>query len=348
MTGPTAPLLAQVTLAALLALAVLWWWVRGAQRRARRRSLRQGLARTGAGEAPDPALEQAFAQARQRLQAPYDRPWVLFLGDADTRMPALLRAAGPDGEPLGDAHGSFWRWWLMPRLVAIEVDARLVAPEDEAGPPAREVLAGWYQALLALAERRGALPLDGIVLCVDARSLLAGPQAAAALAERLRRRADEASRHLRLRLPTQVLVSGLDQLPGYAQVRAALPAQVLAQAVGFRVPAGTLVVIDDVLDDISERLRALRMALLRQQADATGRLAVFEFFGQWLALQAGLGAFLKRLFAPDTAPGSATYRLRGRGLYFVAAPIEGRQPAFVEELFTRFLPVERAFPRPRR
>ena len=126
------------------------------------------------------------------------------------------------------------------------------------------------------------------------------PQAASELAARLRHRADEASQHLRLRLPTQVLVTGLDQLPGYAAVRAALPDDVLAQVVGFRVPSGTLVIIDDVLNDLFDRLRALRMALLREQVDAPGRLAVHEFFVQWLALQAGLAGFLKRLFAPAT------------------------------------------------
>jgi type VI protein secretion system component VasK len=119
---------------------------------------------------------------------------------------------------------------------------------------------------------------------------------------------------------------------------------VLAQAVGIRVPAGALVVIDDVLNEWAQRLRALRMALLRQQTDAPGRLAVHEFFLQWLAVQEGLSVFLKRLFAPGSAP----YRLRGRGLYFVAAPPDHRAPAFVQDLFTRFLPVERAFPRLRR
>lgn len=357
MTVPNPILLAQVTLACLLALAALWWFVRGARRWARRRSLRQCLEQTGLDETPLPLLDEAFDQARQQLQGDgsarpqvlYHTPWVLFLGDAASRVPDLLRAAGPATTAHGDARDSFWRWWVMARVVAIEIDARLVEPEDEAGPPpARQLLAGWYRALLALAERRGALPLDGIALCVDARSLLAGPQAVTALAARLRQRADEASQHLRLRLPTQVLVTGLDQLPGYAAVREALPADVLAQAVGFRVPAGTLVIIDDVLNDLSERLRALQMALLRQQADATGRRAVHEFFLHWLALQAGLGVFLKRLFAPATTPDAATYRLRGRGLYFVAAPAQERPPAFVLELFTRFLPMERAFPGLRR
>ncbi|MGR4868956.1 type VI secretion system protein [Variovorax sp. LARHSF232] len=356
MTQAQLNLVWQVALASMLSLALLWWLARGARRWARQRSLRQALARVGGSDTP--ALEQAFVQARQALQpgaahvrpqALHARPWVLFLGSRAAAVPELLRAAdASSAAPHGDAAASFWRWWLMPGLVAIETDARLPELEDESAPHARQLLANWYQALLVLADRRGALPLDGIALCVDAQSLLTGPQAAGELAARLRRRADEASQHLRLRLPTQVLITGLDRLPGYAAVRAALPEEVLAQAVGFRVPVGTLVVIDDMLNDLSDRLRALRMALLREQVDAPGRLAVHEFFVQWLALQAGLSAFLKRLFAPNAAP--APYRLRGRGLYFVAAPAAStdiQAPAFVADLFSRFLPLERAFRRAR-
>lgn len=337
----------QVAVGSLLALVLLWWLARGARRWARQRSLRQALARNGG--AANPALERAFAQVRQALQhgaarlrpqALYDRPWMLFLGDGRSRTPELLAAASPDAAAYGEGAASFWRWRVMPRMVAIETDPRLVELEDDNTEAGRELLSAWYQSLLLLAERRSAQPLDAVALCVDAQSLMAGPQAATDLAARLRDRADEASHHLRLRLSTQILITGLDHLPGYAAVRDALPPEVLAQAVGFRVPAGTLVVIDDVLDELSQRLRALHMALLREQADAPGRLAVHEFFTQWLALQAGLGAFIKRLFAPSGAP----FRLRGRALYFVAAPtVEAQSPAFVADLFTRFFPQERAY-----
>lgn len=337
----------QVAVGSALALVLLWWLARGARRWARQRSLRQALARSGG--AFSPALDLAFAQARQALQprtarlrpqALYDRPWMLFLGDSRSSVPALLDTAGRDIPSYGDSAGSFWRWQLLPRMVAIDVDPRLLEPADANAPATRELLCAWYQALLVLAERRGAQPLDAVALCVDAQSLMAGPQAATDLATRLRRRADEASHHLRLRLSTQILVTGLDRLPGYAKVCESLPAEVLAQAVGFRVPAGTLVVIDEVLDELGQRLQSLRMALLRQQADAQGRLAVHEFFSQCKALEAGLQAFLTCLFAP----GGAAFRLRGRALYFVATPAAGTQaPAFAADLFARFLPLERAY-----
>lgn len=336
-----------VAAASLLALVLLWWLARGSRRWARQRSLRQALARSG-GSA-NPAIEQVFAQARQALQhgaarlrpqALYDRPWMLFLGDGKSRVQELLAATGPDTPTHGDSTQSFWRWWLMPNMVAIELDPRLVDPATDDSATGRELQCAWYQALLVLAERRGAQPLDAVTLCVDAQSLADGPQAAADLAARLRQRADEASRHLRLRLSTQIVITGLDRLPGYAAVCDALAPDVLAQAVGFRVPAGTLVVIDEVLGQLAQRLQALRMALLRQQSDAQGRLAVHEFFSHWLALQDGLSAFLKRLFAPSSAP----FRLRGRALYFAGTPTGSAQPAaFAADLFARFFPVERAY-----
>jgi len=364
-------------LACLVALALLWWIVRGAQRWRRQRSLRQALARVqqadpGTGAPPTTsALDAAFGAARQALQqaappgrrraALYQRPWVLFLGESDNRVGDLLHAAAapdaPDasGAPrlYGSLPDSFWRWHLLPDLVAIEVDPRLV--ELPAEPPdlpaARRLLGCWFHALLLLARCRGALPLDALVLCIDAQQLLRGAQATTELAARLRLRADEASQHLRLRLPTQVLVTGLDRLPGYASVREMLPEPMPAQAVGIRVPPGALLVIDEVLDDLGLRLRALRMGLLQQQPDqppdAARQLAVHRFFGQWLALQAGVSLALRRIFAASSA---APYRLRGRGLYYVAAPDVSTpaQPAFVADLFSRFLPAERAFARLRR
>lgn len=343
-------LLGHSVLASLIALALLWWLARGARRFSRARSLRQALARTG-GVASS-TLEAAFEQARQALQpgaarlrpqALYAQPWMLFLGDRRSRVSDLLEAAAAGSPVSHGVPGSFWRWWLLPRLVAIECDPRLVEPagEDDA-PGTRNLQANWYSALLSVAEHRGAQPLDAVALCVDAQSLMAGPQAAGELAARLRRRADEASQQLRLRLSTQVVVTGLDRLPGYAVVRAAIPDEVLGQVVGVRVQAGTLVVIDDALGQMSQRLDALRMALLREQDDAPGRLAVHEFFAHWQVIRPGLSAFLKRVFAPSSAP----FRLRGRALYFVAAPAaaDAQQPAFVADMFGRFFPMERAYP----
>ena len=61
----------------------------------------------------------------------------------------------------------FWRWRFLPSMVAIE--ARPAAVHEPATPRERSL---WYQALLALADQRERLPLNGIVVCVSAARLL--------------------------------------------------------------------------------------------------------------------------------------------------------------------------------
>jgi len=349
MTALQSPLLWQVTLASVLAFLLLWWLTTGARHTSRRRTLQRRI--TALGSDVDGArfsglveLHDAFGHARHELQghelrpqarhdALYRVPWILFLGDSASRVPSLLCTSGAMAPP-GNVRTSLWRWWVLDGVVAIETDPALV--EDATVDDAH---AGWYEALLALVDKRQALPLDGIALCVDASSLLGGAQAVMPLAARLKKRTDEASLLLRLRLSTQLIVTGLDKLPGFSTLRSALPPEMLDQVIGFRVPPGTLVNIDDVLSHMSERLRALRMSLLRTQADAAGRLAVHEFIEHMLAIEPGLNALATSLFV---AGSTSAHRLRGRGLYFVAAPADGTQAAFVQDMFKRFLPHERA------
>ncbi|MDM0117216.1 type VI secretion protein IcmF/TssM N-terminal domain-containing protein [Variovorax sp. J22R133] len=348
MTALQSPILWQVTLACVLAFMLFWWLTTGARHASRRRALQQRI--TALGSDVDGArfsgvieLHDVFAHARHALQGHemrpqarhdslYRVPWILFLGDSASGVPQLLRTSGAQS-PGGDVRRSLWRWWMLEGFVAIETDPALI--EDATGD---DVRAGWYEALLELVEKRQALPLDGMALCVDASSLLGGAQAVAPLAARLRKRTDEASQLLRLRLFTQVVITGLDKFPGYARLRHALPPEMLDQAIGFRVPPGTLVNIDDVLSHMSERMRALRMTLLRTQADAAGRLAVHQFIEQMLAIEPGLNALATSLFVSGS---SSAHRLRGRGLYFVAAPADAAQAAFATDMFRRFLPAER-------
>ena len=97
----------------------------------------------------------------------------------------------------------------------------------------------------------------------------------ASTATRLRRLVDEAMEHLQVQMPVYFVVSGLDRLPGYAQVRATLPAEAFAQALGHRfadnevLSAASSGRIDDILKPIEDRLHALRMTALRAQATPT-------------------------------------------------------------------------------
>lgn len=311
-----------------LGLGLLWWLLAGARRFSRRRVLRQRIAAAG-GEAARPVLPQTDAGTL------YLVPWFLFLGNAQAGVPALLAAAGPLEAPRGDA---LWRWWRLPALVAIEPDPALIES------PAAD--ARWYQALLALAEQRSHLPLNGIVLCLDAQQLLAGPHAADALAQRLRLRVDQAGEHLRVRLPVYLVVTGLARWPGFATLRRLLPPQALAQALGHRLPVDgrDSRPAEDHLDALFEplmlRLHALRMGLLPHCRTPQERQALHGFIEQVGALQPALRHVAEALFArprPMLAP-------RWRGLYLTAADDAG-EGAFTADLLARFLPADQPLAR---
>src|SRR3546814_3882295 len=144
------------------------------------------------------------------------------------------------------------------------------------------------------------------------------PDAAKATGIRLRRLVDRSMEHLQIKLPVYFLVTGLERLHGYAQFRAALPAEAFSQALGFRLPesevvnAATSGKLDEILDPIVERLHALRETALRSQATPATRRGVFEFVESLPRLAAGLRVFVTQLLEDN--PFQRTPRWRG--LYF--------------------------------
>jgi type VI protein secretion system component VasK len=353
----------------LLGFGLLSAVVRDAGRGARRRGLQKRIAAlgapsTGADETAIDALRDGMAQAQQalrrspRLKAVVPAPWLLCFGDAAANLAGLFATAHAErvpppepasrggSEPFGAA---WWHWWLTGATVAIEIHPGALG--DTAGTPPLRGL--WLQSLLALAERRDRLPLNGLVVGVAAGELLHADAAELkSLAARARRLLDETSDTLRLQLPTYLVVTGLEQLTGYAALRGALPPEVLAQVLGHRLtdaspfietPAGER--LDTVFDPIAKHLHALRMALLREQPGAAGRLAIHEFVEAVRALQPGLRQFAQVLFENH---GKSSRAPRWRGLYLTAAASDSTGGAFVSDLFEHFLPADQPLVRPGR
>jgi type VI secretion system protein ImpL len=343
----------------LVGFALLYGTVRDAGRGARRRALQRRIDALGpwapdGGEAAVLAMREAMSAARQALrQSPRQRdaplPWFLFLGDAAANLPGLLAGAGAerlaptDHESFGEP---YWRWWLTDSMAAIELHPTAVS-EKATEPHTRGL---WLQALMALAERRERLPLNGLVVCVAASELLRTErESTKPFASRMRRLLDEAGDTLRLQLPVYLVVTGLERLAGYATVRGALAPEVLAQAIGHRLaepfiananvnPNDTAAArLDALFDPMAQRLHALRMALLREQPSASGRLAIHEFIEAMRALQPALRQVADTLFESH---GRGARGLRWRGLYFTAAASDAAGGAFSADLFGRFLPAD--------
>jgi type VI secretion system protein ImpL len=341
-----------------IAFLGLWWWLLGAPQAARRRTLRARIAALGPAESPSElaalhGLREAVSLARRALRhadAPprphhdglYGIPWFLFIGDTAADVPGLL-AAAHSVSPLPVAHDrdasgrAFWRWWFFETMTAIETSPAAVCDSGS-----RRMRNLWYGALMELAEQRERLPLNGVVVCVGATSLLGNAAQVMPGTARLRHVVDEAAEHLQLRLPVYLIVTGLEGLPGYDTVHGALPPEVLAQALGHRLPlqdrhavsaAGDR--LSELFEPIAARLQGLRLRLLEDAPSAADRLAIHAFFDQVNALQPGLRSVVDRMFEESRGRRSPYWR----GLYLTGAQAE-TGAAFVSDLFQRFLPAD--------
>ena len=346
----------QVLAICLVALVVLWWFAAGQRKASLKGRTRKRIGDLGPGNAEDEKapvqrMTAAIAEAKRTIaRSPemdkgrnplYRIPWVMFVGDGAADVLGLLRAGSEvspfpaSDKPAMDAD-DVWRWWFHKSMIAIEMHPRVVA---DAG--ARLDRGLWYQALMQLANEREKLPLNGIVVAVAAQTRIGPADVLKETATRLRRLVDEAMEHLQVQMPVYFVVSGLDRLPGYAQLRATLPAEAFAQALGHRfaenevVSAASSGRIAEVMQPIEERLHALRMTALRAQHTPQARRAVFEFIESLRQAGQGLNLFVGLMLEDN--PFQRTPRWRG--LYFAGgADAANRGGAFTADLFTRFLP----------
>ena len=346
----------QVLAICLVALVVLWWFTAGQRKASLKGRTRKRIGDLGPGnaddeQAPVQRMNAAIAEAKRTIaRSPeiekgrnplYRIPWMLFVGDQAADVVGVLRAASEvspfpaSDKPAMDAD-DVWRWWFHKSMIAIEMHPRVVADTS-----ARLDRGLWYQALMQLSNEREKLPLNGIVVTVAAQTLIGPADKLKETATRLRRLVDEAMEHLQVQMPVYFVVSGLDRLPGYAQMRATLPAEAFSQALGHRfadnevVSAASSGRIAEVMQPIEERLHALRMTSLRAQHTPQARRAVFEFIESLRQAGQGLNLFVGLMLEDN--PFQRTPRWRG--LYFAgASDATNRGGAFVADLFTRFLP----------
>ncbi|AMM25122.1 type VI secretion system protein [Variovorax sp. PAMC 28711] len=303
-----------------LGFALLWWVVRERHRAARIRAMKHALAQCGRAESPaeQTALDRLHDAPRAvpRRSAPVPTPRFLFLGD----VPRMARTG-------------FWHWTALPAMVAIAIDPQVVASPD--APPLRRA---WHHALLALMQARRRVPLNGIVVCLDAQRLGPGNPPVQPEATRLRRLIDEAVDHLGLRrLPIYLVVTGLERLEGYAVVRDALPADVRAQVLGERIALDSPALPRDAFAAITAGLHALRMTLLRAHPAARDRWAVHAFVEAVRVMGDALDTVATTLFAQSIDGVDAQ---PWRGLYLTGTGAAGGD--FSDDLYARFLPADEA------
>lgn len=340
-----------LTLLSLLLLLVVWWFTLGIQWFERRRFLRTQSSDLSAEHSQAEAqsakhMETAVNDAVTILQRSpqtvaqgsplYRVPWFLFLGGSITEQASLLREASkaspfPPASPITGGDYA-WSWWFYKNMVAIETSSSFVCDAGERLPRGN-----WYQALQLLYKYRPKLPLNGIVLLVSTKHLLGLPEELHVYSLRLRRLVDEAMEQLQINIPIYLVVTGLENLAGFSTTLKLLPTGVREQVLGERIESDQLPTpnpwkkIGDIFVALRTRLHAIRLSLLKREFDPKKRREIFEFVESFSRLKPGLDLATQVLIEDNPFQ----YAPKLRGIYFIGSDPE---PAYINDLFVRFLP----------
>jgi type VI secretion system protein ImpL len=346
--GLMPPWIKQLFVLATLLLSVLLWFAKGQSWLERRRpfSKAQGDLQAGNSEQELTALKamrQSLVDAKSVLahspevgpgRSPlYRIPWFLLLGDKESKAERLLKAAStksPFAPPAQSTEpAQYWRWWFLRGLVAIEADSRFVCDSSE-----KDLRGIWYQALQLLNSERKSLPLNGIIVLISAEKILRNEEDARRSLLNLRRLVHECMSHLHLVPPVYLLISDCESLPGHGDFVKAIPAEVLAQAIGYRFEAsGTANAVNwqqlpTYFSALRDRLHGIRLTALRREADPAKRKGIWDYVESFGKLENGLISAVKLLVEENSLQIIPPLR----GIYFVSGG------AFIDDVFTRFLP----------
>ncbi|MGF6090214.1 type VI secretion system protein [Pseudomonas sp. 18173] len=317
-----------VVLVVLAVIALALWWLR---------------TQSGA------AIRSFYSAVRhmeqeQGAQDRYQIPWLLMLGDETqgTRLCSQWRLQ-PTDKPAW-----FGRWWSDPEGAVLVVPQALFLPDE--GMKLQR--GGWWRLLSLILRLRSKRPLDGVIWTVPV-SCLGNVEQAASLGLAARRRFIDLLQRFGLSLPVYVVITGMEELPGFQELISALPVEARERTLGWSSPFGPDAAwqaqwSDQALDQVN---RALSESIIEIGA-LSGHLKG-ELFGlpeQIEALRRHLQTVLEPVFQGN-AQGEAP---RFRGVYLTASqPSQDatdelsaldnglQQSAFARQLWQRRVVAER-------
>lgn len=251
----------------------------------------------------------------------YAQPWLLVLGERSAGKSSFIASVSdtwrhhpPKHADQLQAEGMQWSYFRYG--VLIDGDGALAAA-DEGAPEAKQ----WNRGLKALNDLRPERPLDGLVLCVSARSLCnVKLSQRIALAENVSRQLSRLQSSIEFMLPAYVVVTQCDDIPGFASFWQSQAPDRLGQMVGYsaiaqdhsRPPSDW---VDNAFDRVGVRMREIQAdvaALSETIDDADG---FFLFPSQFGKLREPLAQWMETVFR--TTAWQSGYLFRG--LYFTGS-----------------------------
>ncbi|WP_226501695.1 type VI secretion protein IcmF/TssM N-terminal domain-containing protein [Pseudomonas sp. MWU16-30322] len=276
----------------LVIIAVAVWWLR---------------TQSGA------AIRSFYASVRhmEQEQGTHDRyqmPWLLMLGD-EIQGTQLVNEwhLQPTDKPAW-----FGRWWSDPEGAVLVVPQALFLPED--GMHLQR--GGWWRLLGLILRLRSKRPLDGVIWTVPV-SRLDNLEQATQLGLAARRRFIDLLQRFGLSVPVYVIVTGLEELPGFQELISALPDEARDRTLGWSSPYARDAVwqgqwSDQALDSLH---RALAEAVI-EIGTLSGHLSadLYALPERLESLRRGLQNVLEPVFQGNAQGEAPCFR----GVYFSA------------------------------
>ncbi|QQZ44389.1 type VI secretion system protein ImpL [Pseudomonas sp. SK3(2021)] len=238
----------------------------------------------------------------------YQLPWLLMLGDENQGAQLCSQwRLQPTDQPAW-----FGRWWSDPEGAVLVVPQALFLPDEGLNLQR----GSWWRLLGLILRLRSKRPLDGVIWPVSA-SRLVDLEQAASLGLAARRRFIDVLQRFGMSLPVYVVITGMEELPGFQELISALPAEARERALGWSSPYAPEAVwqsqwSDQALDQLH---RVLAESLIEIGA-LSGHLGedLYRLPERIEALRRNLQALLEPVFQGN-AQGEAP---RFRGVYFTA------------------------------
>ncbi|WP_434610411.1 type VI secretion system protein [Pseudomonas sp. R1-7] len=331
----TLSIVASVLLAivVMLVIAAAVWWLRT-----------QGGA----------AIRNFYGAVRQMEQEQgtrdrYQTPWLMMLGnETDGAQLCSQWRLQPT-----DKAGWFGRWFCDAEGAVLVVPQALFLPDEGMN----RQRGNWWRLLGLLLRLRSKRPLDGVIWTVPF-SKLDDIEQTTELSLKVRRVFIDLLQRFGLSLPVYVVITGMEELPGFQELVSALPAKARESMLGWSSPylsdaAWQSHWSDQALDEINA---ALAQSIIEIGA-LSGQLST-DLYGlpeRFEGLRRALQILLEPVFQGN-AQGEAP---RFRGVYFTAsqAPATSgdsltahhngqRQTVFARQLWSRRLMAERGLAQP--
>lgn len=320
-------------IAVLLVLILVVWWLRTRNAPAVR------------------SFHQAVRQMEreQGVSDRYQTPWMLMVGD-DAHSAPLCASwnLSSVGNPAW-----FGRWWADPEGAVLVVPQSLFLPDASVKAQG----SGWASLLGLLLRVKGRRPLDAVIWNISAADLLDSDRAIA-LGIAARRRFVDLLQRTGLALPVYVVVNGMDEVPGFQDLVAALPQDARQQMLGWSSPYEPSSVWESRWSDIAvdEVTQALSEAVIQIGALSGQLTDDLSFLPERVhALRRNVQMLLEPVFQGNAHSEAMSFR----GLYFTArqaglaehnslsalgGPVT--QIAFGEALWQRRINAERGLAQP--